>query len=101
MSYLVTLKVPGDVEAFKRSLTERADDLKAIGDKARAGGAIHHRFGLGEGFVHVTDEWASPQEFEAFFTEPSMQEFIATIGADTSVPPEIVISEAIDSPDQF
>jgi hypothetical protein len=30
-----------------------------------------------------------------------MQEFVASLGADTSNPPEITITEAIASPDEF
>jgi hypothetical protein len=101
MSYLISVKVPGDLAIFTRALVDRADDFKAIADKAVAGGALHHRFGLGDGYVHVVDEWESPTEFEAFFGEPSLQEFIASVGGDTSVPPEIVVSEAIESPDRF
>jgi hypothetical protein len=30
-----------------------------------------------------------------------LQEFVAAVGGDTSTPPEITVSEAIESPDQF
>lgn len=101
MSYLVTLKVSGDVAAFTNAVTERADEFRAFGEKARAGGALHHRFGVGDGYVHVTDEWDSVANFEAFFADPSLQEFIGTVGGDPSTPPEITVSQAISSPDQF
>jgi quinol monooxygenase YgiN len=101
MSFVISLKVPCDTAVFQKALDERADEIKAVADKARAQGCLHHRFGIGEGFVHVVDEWETVEGFQSFFTEPSMQEFIATIGADTSVQPEMTVSQAISSPDQF
>jgi quinol monooxygenase YgiN len=101
MSYLVTMKVPGDLGVFTKALVERADEFRAVADKARAAGALHHRFGLGDGYVHVIDEWEAINAFESFFNEPTMQAFIGSIGGDTSAPPEMVISEAVSSPDQF
>ncbi len=101
MSYLVTMKLPGDVAVFAKALAERADEFRAIGEKARAAGALHHRFGFGDGYVHVIDEWESIGEFEAFFSEPTMQAFIGSTGGDTSAPPEMVVSEAVSSPDEF
>ncbi|HVT21910.1 MAG TPA: hypothetical protein VHE57_11035 [Mycobacteriales bacterium] len=101
MSFLITLKVTGDVETFRKALDERADEIKAVADKAKSMGAIHHRFGIGDGYIHVVDEWSDPASFEAFFGDPSMQEFIGSIGADPNTPPEITVSEAIETPDQF
>jgi quinol monooxygenase YgiN len=66
----------------------------------RAVGSIHHRFGLGDDYVMVVDEWVSADHFQRFFADPSLQEFIASAGA-APVPPEIMVSEAISSPDQF
>jgi hypothetical protein len=101
MSFLITAKVPGDVDQFQKALADRPDEFLAVVDKAQAAGAIHHRFGLGDGFVLVVDEWESPAAFEAFFTEPAMQEFIASMGGDTSVPPEITVTTALTTVDQF
>ena len=64
-------------------------------------GAIHHRFGVGDGYVLVMDEWESPQDFEKFFGDPDLQAFIASIGGDTSAPPDLTITEAISSADEF
>jgi quinol monooxygenase YgiN len=101
MSYLIVMKVRGDVATFKRAMDERADELKASAERARAAGAIHHRFGIADGAVVVVDEWDNPAEFEKFFTDPDMQAFVASIGGDTSTPPEMWVSEAISSPDEF
>lgn len=103
MSYLITVKVRGDIDRFEAALAERDTEFKEIGARAQSMGAIHHRFGMdrANGVVLAVDEWADATKFEAFFGDPAMQEFVASIGADTSVPPEITIVEAISSPDQF
>jgi hypothetical protein len=100
MSVLAVVKVTGDTEVFQKSLIDLADEYRAIGDRARGSGAIHHRFGVGEGFVQAVDEWETAEQFQQFFSDPSLQEFIQKIGG-SPVPPEITITEAISSPDQF
>ena len=44
-------------------------------------GAIHHRFGIGDGFVVVIDEWETAEQFNTFFGDPELQQFISEIGA--------------------
>ena len=66
----------------------------------RAAGALHHRFGIGDGYVVVVDEWESVQQFEQFFGNPELQAFVGSIGA-APAPPEMTISEAVASPDQY
>lgn len=56
MSVIVTTKIDGDTTTFRQALTDRAAEFTAIADQARAAGAIRHRFGVGDGFVVVTDE---------------------------------------------
>jgi hypothetical protein len=101
MSVLITMKVTGDVAAFRRAVAERGDEFAAIGDSAKQVGAIHHRFGIGDGYVLVVDEWESAAHFEKFFSNPELQAFIATVGGDASAEPEITVTEAITSADQF
>jgi hypothetical protein len=101
MSVLVVAKVSGDVATFRKAIVERADEFAATGERARGAGAIHHRFGIGDGYVLAVDEWETPQDFEKFFGDPDMQAFIASIGGDTSAPPELTITEAISSADEF
>jgi hypothetical protein len=100
MSVIAVTKVSGDTATFKKALADRADEFVAVAERAKGMGAIHHRFGIGEGFVLAVDEWASAEQFEQFFGDPAMQEFIASIGADPK-PPEITITEAVETPDQF
>jgi quinol monooxygenase YgiN len=102
MSVIIIAKVHGDTDKFRGALTERGAEFAQIGERARAGsGALHHRFGIGEGYVLIVDEWESAEQFQQFFGDPSLQEFVTAVGGDTSVPPEITVCEAIESPDQF
>jgi quinol monooxygenase YgiN len=100
MSVLVITKLQGDTAKFRQALASRGDEFAKIIDSARAAGALHHRFGVGDDFVVVVDEWDSADHFQRFFADPSLQEFIASTGA-APMPPEIAVSEAVSSPDQF
>jgi hypothetical protein len=100
MSILAVVRVSGDTATFRKALTERASEFEAVATRAQALGAIHHRFGIGDGYVLAVDEWETAESFEQFFGDPKMQEFIGSIGADP-VPPDITIVEAVDSPDRF
>jgi hypothetical protein len=100
MSVLVVVKVPGDTATFRAALADRADEFETIAARGREAGAVHHRFGVGDGFVLVVDEWDSAESFQQFFGDPKLQEFIGEVGGDPAEP-EITITEAIDSPDQF
>jgi len=101
MSVLISLKVKGDTDTFRKAIANRGDEFAAIGARSQTVGAIHHRFGVGDGFVVVIDEWETPEQFQTFFADPALQAFIGEIGGDTSVPPEITVSEAVTSPDEF
>ena len=100
MSVLVIGKFQGDTATFRQALEERGDEFAAIGARAQTVGAIHHRFGIGDGFVIVVDEWETAEQFEAFFGDPELQQFISEVGA-ADAPPEITFSEAVSSPDQY
>jgi len=101
VSVLITIKIPGDTGAFRRAITERADEFAKIGEGARSVGAIHHRLGLGDGYVLVVDEWESSEQFERFFGSPSLQAFIHEVGGHTAAAPRVIVAEAIGSADQF
>ena len=100
MSVLIIGKFQGDTAAFRQALTERAGEFEKIADAARAAGGIHHRFGVGDGFVMVVDEWESVEHFQQFFSNPELQAFIGSVGA-APAPPEITVAEAVASPDEF
>lgn len=100
MSVLITAKFTGDTARFGQALTERAGEFEKIASMARSAGAMHHRFGIGDGFVLVVDEWQSAEHFQRFFADPDLQAFIGSTGADPA-PPEVTVTEAVTSPDQF
>ena len=100
MSVLVIAKFTGDVAKFRQSLADRGGEFVKVRDQARTAGAIHHRFGIGDGYVVVVDEREGMAHFEKFFADPELQAFIASTGA-ASQPPEITVAEAISSPDEF
>ncbi len=100
MSVLIVAKFTGDTAKFGQALADRAGEFTEIGDRARSAGAIHHRFGIGDGFIVVSDEWESVPHFESFFSDPNLQAFIGSVGADAG-PPELTVAEAISSPDEF
>ena len=58
------------------------------------------RFGIGDGYVLVVDEWESVEDFQKFMADPDLQAFIGSVGG-APVPPEVIVAEAITSPDQF
>lgn len=100
MSVLIIGKFQGDTAKFRQALTDRADEFAKIADTARAAGAIHHRFGIGDGVVVIVDEWQSAEHFQQFFANPDLQAFIASAGA-APAPPELTVTEAVASSDQF
>jgi hypothetical protein len=100
MSILVIGKFQGDTATFRQALTDRADEFRAISDRARSAGGLHHRFGIGDGFVVIVDEWETIEQFQQFFGNPELQAFIGSVGADPA-PPEITVAEAVTSPDQY
>lgn len=100
MSVLITAKFQGDTAKFRQALVDRAGEFTKIADVARTEGAIHHRFGIGDGFVLVVDEWQTVEHFERFFANPDLHAFIGSVGADAA-PPEVTVTDAITSPDQF
>jgi hypothetical protein len=61
MSVLITLTVPADTEAFRAFAADHPERLTAIADRGREMGAIHHRFGIGNGNVFVVDEWENAE----------------------------------------
>ena len=101
MSVLVIGKFQGDTATFRQAVAERTDEFAKHADMARAAGGMHHRFGVGDGIVVISDEWETAEHFEKFFSDPDLQAFIGSIGADPTVPPDITVTEAIESADQY
>jgi heme-degrading monooxygenase HmoA len=101
MSVLIITKVAGDTAKFRQSLTDRAAEYEKISADARTKGAIHHRFGVGDGHILIVDEWETADQFQQFFSAPELQAFVASVGGDTSTPPEVDVSERVPSSGEF
>jgi len=99
MSVMVTMKVKGDTDQFRRFLETDADRLKKLAEKGREAGAIHHRFAVGDGFVLVIDEWDTAEAFQSFMSSDEIAEVMRDAGAQSE--PAIEFGEAVESPDQF
>ena len=99
MSVLVIGKFAGDTATFRKSLTERAGEYEKIAAGAKAAGALHHRFGVGDGYVVIIDEWETLEQFQQFFGNPELQAFIGSVGGTGA--PEMIVCEAVASADQF
>ena len=98
-SVVVTMKVKGDTDQFRRFLDTDADRLREIAKTGQAAGAIHHRFAVGDGFVLVIDEWESAEAFQRFLGSDEIAAVMRDAGAQSE--PEIEFAEAVESPDQF
>jgi quinol monooxygenase YgiN len=101
MSVLVIAKIAGDTAKFRQSLTDRAAEYEKISADARAKGGIRHRFGVGDGTVVIIDEWETAEQFQQFFSAPELQAFVASVGGDTSSPPDVTVSEAVASSSDY
>jgi len=100
MSVPIVAKFAGDTVKFRQALSDQADKLAIFAEQSRAAGGIHHRFGVGDGYVVVIDEWQSVEHFQQFFSDPELQALIGEMGAEPG-PPELIVSEAVSSPDQY
>jgi heme-degrading monooxygenase HmoA len=100
MSVIVIGRFKADPAALKKLFAERAADFIAVSEESKGLGAIHHRFGAGDGEVLVLDEWDSAESFQKFFEgNTTIPEILQA--ANVQGPPEFVFFEALDSPDQF
>ena len=96
MSVLVTMKVAGDTDRFRQFIQDE-DRLRSTAERARAAGAIHHRFGIGDGYVVVVDEWDTVEHMREFIA--SIPDVFADAGAQGE--PEVTVSEAVSTADEF
>lgn len=100
MSVIVSGKMMADPAKVKKLWESRKADFEAVRKEAVAAGALHHRWGFGDGFVIIVDEWPDAESFQQFFeansTIPSLMQEAGVEG-----PPEFTIAEAVTGPDQF
>ena len=79
---------------------DRRDDFLAVQEDAKAAGAIHHRWGFGDGVVVIIDEWPDAQSFQKFFeSQTTIPQLMQAAGVQG--PPDFEIFEAQTGPDEF
>jgi hypothetical protein len=100
MSVLIIGKFQGDTAKFRQAMADRPDEFAKIAEGAKTVGGLHHRFGVGDGYVLIVDEWESVEHFGKFMADPDLQAFIGSVGGAPE-PPEVIVAEAITSPDQY
>jgi len=88
---------PANVEKLWR---ERKSDFEVIGKEAKAAGALHHRWGFGDGQVVIVDEWRDAASFQQFFESHALIPQLMQ-AAGVQGPPEFEILEAKTAPDEF
>jgi len=100
MAVIVIGKMHADPAAVQKVWKDRKDDFAAVQKEAIAAGALHHRWGLGDGFVTIIDEWPDAASFQKFFetntTIPGLMQAAGVQG-----PPEFTVVEAATGPDEF
>ena len=100
MSVIVVGKMHADPATVKQVWIDHAAEFKAVQKEAEAAGALHHRWGFGDGFVVIIDEWPDATSFQNFFqnnaTIPGLMQAAGVEG-----PPEFTIVEVVKAPDEF
>ena len=64
MSVLIIGKFKGDTATFQQALVDRAGEFEKISEESKTVGGLHHRFGIGDGYVLIVDEWESVEQFQ-------------------------------------
>ena len=100
MAVIVVGKMNAEPATIKKLWADRKADFEGVAKEAKAAGALHHRWGFGDGFITIIDEWPDAASFEKFFssnaTIPSLMQAGGVQG-----PPDFTIVEAVEGPDQF
>jgi hypothetical protein len=100
MGVIVIGRFPADPANLARVWNDRKADFEAIRERAKAAGAISHRWGFGDGEVMIIDDWPDAASFQKFFeTETVIPELMQDAGVQGA--PEFTIYEAKEGPDQF
>lgn len=100
MSVIVIGRMAADPAAIKRLFEERKSDFVEIAGEAKAAGAIHHRWGFGDGSVTIIDEWPDADSFNKFFAaQAKIGQLMQAAGVKG--PPQFDIFHAVAAPDEF
>jgi hypothetical protein len=100
MSVIVIGRLTVDPANVAKLWVDRKADFEGIAERARAAGAMHHRWGFGENEVILLDEWRDAASFQKFFESETVIPQLMQAGGVQGAP-EFTIVEAKDAPDQF
>lgn len=102
MAVMMVLSLEGDPARIQQALNSDPERLKAVADRAKGKGCLHHAFygnADGSGAV-VVDEWESAEAFQQFFSES--QEIGQMMGeAGVTNQPTPTFWNQLDTPDAF
>jgi hypothetical protein len=102
MTVLVTLRIAGDPSRVEQALKSDPERLLAIAERAKAKGALHHRFYASADGTEalVLDEWETAEAFQQFFDEnPDIGAMMGEAGVTSE--PEAKFFRELDTPDKF
>jgi heme-degrading monooxygenase HmoA len=100
MSVLMVMPVQVEPSRFEEMAANNRDTMKAISERGKQAGAIHHHFYAGDGKVIIVDEWDSAESFQSFFeSETEIPQLMAEAGVQES--PEPRFYTAVDVGDEF
>jgi hypothetical protein len=102
MSLIMGLRIEVDVDEFMTMVNRDPDRLKAVAERGKSYGAIHHRFyaNTAGGEILVVDEWPDEESFKKFFSEsPDIPEMFGEAGVTKEPVP--VFWRELDTGDSF
>ena len=100
MSVIVVGKMHADPATIQKLWKDREADFKAVSKDAKAAGALSHRWGFGDGFIVIVDEWTDAASFDKFFSSNDIIPQLMQAGGVQGAP-EFTIVEAATGPDEF
>jgi heme-degrading monooxygenase HmoA len=102
MTVMMGLRISVDPARFEKVVAGNPDRVIQIAERAKQGGALHHRFYASEAGdeVLVVDEWESADDFQRFFeSSPDIGEMMGEAGVTSQ--PQPVFWRELDTPDKF
>jgi len=100
MSVLVIGRMPVDTANVEQLWKERPADFEAVAAEAKTVGAIHHRWGFGNGELVIIAEWDSVESFQKFFeSNETIPQLMQAAGVQGQ--PTFDFFDAKAGPDEF
>lgn len=101
MSVMMGMRLTVDPARFEQVAREDSDAIRAIAERAKSLGAIHHAFFAGDGEVLIADEWETEEGFHEFFAAASSEIGSLMSQAGVTNVPRPEFWRMLDTPDRF